>query len=83
MGRCPGAHQVNRSLAHVLVMGTPQGFAVDGYDLSLRHLAHRSNPFDEAGLELLGVQHRKDPAEGVMRRDAARQLQYPAEPFLL
>jgi hypothetical protein len=46
-------------------------------------LARRRNPGGKASLHRIRVQRRKDPVEGVVRRNAAGQLQKRLEPLLL
>jgi hypothetical protein len=57
---------VDRRVAAVLSTGPPQGLAVDGKH-PLRRSGQCRDPGDEASLELLGVEHRQDVAEMVVR----------------
>jgi hypothetical protein len=58
---------VDRCLGATILIGSPQRFAIDGDDLSIKPGQPR-DPRDKAPLELLGVEDGKNIAELVVRR---------------
>ena len=63
-------------------MRVPHRLAVDGHHLALGDLRHGLDPRHKTMLKLLRVQAGEDVSEGIMGRDAARQLQEGLEPLL-
>jgi len=63
-------------------MGAPYRLAIDGDHLALGDICHGLDPLYETALELLWVQSGEDVSEGIMRGDAAWQLQEGLEPRL-
>jgi hypothetical protein len=55
--------------------------AVDGHQPPDRQFDHRRHPRQEAAFKGVGVQQREDSAEGVMRRNAALEVQEGREPL--
>ena len=64
-------------------MGASNRLAVYGDHLTCGQLTDRHHPLAEEALEALRVQHRKEPAECVMRGYAVGQVQKPAQPLSL
>lgn len=62
--------------------GPPQALAVDGDELAPAALAQGLHPAAQDPFQLQRVQPGEDAAEGVMRRDAVRQVLEHLEPFL-
>src|ERR1039458_6350097 len=50
--------------------GSPQRLAVDGHYLARRQLGNRRNPGHKTLFQLLWIERRKDPIEGIMRWNA-------------
>src|ERR1017187_4532402 len=61
----------------------PRSALPDGDDFARRQLGNRRHPGGEALFQLLRVERREDPVEGVVRGNAARQLQKAAQPLAL
>jgi hypothetical protein len=70
--RREGRHHVNRRFSSLPVAGTPRRVAVDGDHLG-RSPGPRSNPGDEATLELLRIERREDVAEMVVGGGLSRK----------
>jgi hypothetical protein len=79
----PGAHHVDRRLAAAPIMRTPQLLAVEGDHLATNQRTDGPHPVEEAGLELLRIEHPKDPPKGIMGRDPIREVEKGREPRLL
>ena len=63
--RGKGRHHMDRRLGALLPAGAAQRLAVDG-DHLLGRAGQRRHPIDEAALELLGIEHRKNVTEVIM-----------------
>ena len=69
---------MNRCLAATFKPGSADGFTIDGNDPG-RDAGHRGDPGDEAALELLGIEGRKDIAEMIVRRRSIAERPQPAQ----
>lgn len=73
------ADQVDGGLAIGLVQRAAHGLAVDGDDIRTQAGRQGLHPGGEAVGECVGVQGGKDPAKGVMRWNAVRQVEEVGE----
>ena len=64
-------------------MRTAHRFPINGDYLASGHGIDRLYPGRKTIPELLGIQEGENPTEGIMGRDAARQLQKSLQPLLL
>ena len=62
-------------------MRTAHRFSINSDYLASGHFTDRLYPFQKAVLELLGIQERENPAEGIVGRDAVGQLQKSLQPL--
>jgi hypothetical protein len=61
--------------------GSPQRLAVDCNHLARRQFGNGRHPSGKALLQLLRIERREDPVEGVVRGDATRKRQKTLEPL--
>ena len=69
----PGAHQVQRFLARLPIMGTTQRLAIDRDD-SFDGSAQPLHPLHKTGLKLLGINEGEDAPKRIVRRDSIGQI---------
>lgn len=79
LGR-PGADQINGRPLRPMVMRATRDLVIDGDHLTGRSWQDGVDPREETGLEGDWIDPGKDPSEGVMRGDAAWQVQEGSEP---
>jgi len=78
---CPGAHDVQGSLAALAIVRAAQALAIDGDDfLALISLPNRFDPGAEALLKSRRREQREYPPEGVVGRAAIVERQKLAKP---
>ncbi len=73
---------MQRGLTRLFGQRASQRFAIDGDQLSTGRFVQGLGPTKQAGRKLVPLQQAKHPAKGVVRGDAARQLQKSLQPFL-
>jgi hypothetical protein len=73
---------VDRGFRAFLLVGAPQGLAIEGDHIS-RRPGQCSDPSDEAALEFLGVERREDVAQVIMRGSTVAKWPEPTQKIKL
>ena len=81
--RNPGADQVDGGAAIGPVMGTAQGFTIDGDGFTQKRYGKLPGPAGEEVMEPLGIELGEETAEGVVGGDAVGQFQEFLQPVKL
>lgn len=77
----PSSDAVEHALEGLLVMGTPERFTVDGNHIeSIASEIQAGYPSQEGFLECIGVNHAKDPTDGIVGGNAVSELDKLLEP---
>ena len=79
----PGTHHMDGCFVVRLIEAAPDGFAVDGNQLSAGTFRQRPHPTLKALFQLFRIQTAEDTPEGVMGGDPIRQREKGFEPLAL